>query len=67
MKVRELMSILKGFRADADVRLALSWPDRVTETYDRLWVGDYGGGRRSMPPWISRACASTWVACCSSG
>ena len=26
------------------MRLCVNWPDRVAEMYERLWVGDYGGG-----------------------
>ena len=44
MIVKELIGALRRFPADAEVRLGISWPDRVTETYERLWVGDYGGG-----------------------
>ena len=44
MNVKELIGALKRFPADAEIRLGISWPDRVTETYERLWVGDYGGG-----------------------
>lgn len=44
MKVNELIGVLKRFPADAEIRLGITWPDRVTETYERLWVGDYGGG-----------------------
>ncbi len=44
MKVSELIRVLKTFPADADVQLGISWPDQVTETYERIWIGDYGGG-----------------------
>jgi len=44
MKVAELIATLKRFPADAEVQMGVSWPDRVAETYERLWVGDYGGG-----------------------
>ncbi|MBN2475696.1 MAG: hypothetical protein JXB62_13875 [Pirellulales bacterium] len=44
MKVRELIEVLNRFELDADVRLGVAWPDRVNETYERLWVGDYGDG-----------------------
>jgi len=44
MKVRELIELLNKFEPDADVHLGVSWPDRVNETYERLWVGDYGQG-----------------------
>ncbi len=44
MKVQELMAVLKKFSPDAEVRLGVTWPDRVSETYERIWVGDYGEG-----------------------
>jgi len=44
MKVRELIEQLRKFEPDAVVHLGVSWPDRVTETYEKLWVGDYGEG-----------------------
>ena len=44
MKVKELIGLLGGFPPEADVRLGITWPDRVTETYENVWVGDYGGG-----------------------
>jgi len=44
MKVQEMIDVLKKFEPDDQVRLAISWPDRVTETYEQLWIGDWGGG-----------------------
>jgi len=44
MNVKELIERLKGFPGDALVRVGIAWPDRVTETHESLWVGDYGGG-----------------------
>jgi len=44
MKVKELIDVLQKFSPEDDVRVAISWPDRVTELYERVWVGDYGGG-----------------------
>jgi hypothetical protein len=44
MRVRQLIELLQRFNPDADVRLCVSQPNRVLETHERLWVGDYGGG-----------------------
>jgi len=44
MNVKELIERLKGFPGDAQVRVGIAWPDRVSETHESLWVGDYGGG-----------------------
>lgn len=44
MRVRELIDLLNKFDPDAEVRVGVSWPDRVTEAHHRMWVGDYGGG-----------------------
>ena len=44
MRVKELIGTLQKFSPDDEVRLAISWPDRVTELYERFWIGDYGGG-----------------------
>ena len=44
MKVKELIDVLRRFPPEADVRLGITWPDRVAETYENVWVGDYGGG-----------------------
>jgi hypothetical protein len=39
MTVQELMDTLRTLPAQAPVRLAVSWPEGVTETYENLWVG----------------------------
>jgi hypothetical protein len=44
MIVRELIRLLERFDPDSQVRLSVSTPDRVIETHEQLWVGDYGGG-----------------------
>ncbi len=44
MKVKELIDLLKRFSPDANVRVGVNWPDRVTETHENLWVGNYEGG-----------------------
>lgn len=44
MNVQELIGLLERFDPRAEVRLCINWPDRVAETHDRIWVGDYGGG-----------------------
>lgn len=44
MRVRELIDVLRRFPPEATVRLCVSLPNRVIETHDQLWVGDYGGG-----------------------
>ncbi|MDZ7616235.1 MAG: hypothetical protein U1E05_04475 [Patescibacteria group bacterium] len=44
MTVRELMEALAQFNPTSEVRLGVSWPDRVSETHRKLWVGDYGDG-----------------------
>lgn len=44
MRVRELIDILRRFSPEATVRLCVSLPNRVIETHEQLWVGDYGGG-----------------------
>ena len=44
MNVKQLVRLLEEFPPDAEVRVGISWPDRVTETYERVVVGDYGGG-----------------------
>ncbi len=44
MNVRQLIDALKKFSDDAPVRVGIAWPDRVSETHESLWVGDYGGG-----------------------
>lgn len=46
MKTQELIDLLKHFDPESDVRLAINWPGRISETYERLWVADYGGGPR---------------------
>jgi len=44
MRVKNLVDALRQFDPEAEVRLGVSWPDRVSETYANLWVGDYGAG-----------------------
>ena len=44
MKVVELIRLLERFDPEAEVRLCVSLPNRVIETHERIWVGDYGGG-----------------------
>lgn len=44
MTTRELIDALRQFDPEAEVRLGVSWPDHVSETYRNLWVGDYGEG-----------------------
>lgn len=44
MKVKELIDILRRFPPDAPVRVSITWPDRVTETHENLWVGQSEGG-----------------------
>jgi len=44
MTVQELIDVLHQFDPSAQVRLGVSWPDRVSETYEHLWGGDYGAG-----------------------
>jgi hypothetical protein len=44
MKVRELIQLLERFHPNSSVRLCVTLPDRVIETHEQIWVGDYGGG-----------------------
>jgi hypothetical protein len=44
MKVKQLLSILKGFDPEAEVHLGIDFPGRVAETYEHVWVGDWGQG-----------------------
>ncbi len=44
MKVKELLDVLRKFEPEAEVRVGVSWPDRVTETHENVFVGDYGAG-----------------------
>lgn len=44
MQVRQLIQLLERFPPEALVRLCISLPNRVLETHESLWVGDYGGG-----------------------
>lgn len=44
MKVRELIEVLRRFSPDALVRVGVTWPDRVTEVHENVWVGDSGTG-----------------------
>ena len=44
MNVQQLIDVLQKFAPEDDVRVAIAWPDRVTELHERISVGDYGGG-----------------------
>ena len=44
MKVSQLIEILQRFDPESAVRLGMSPSSRILETYEQLWVGDYGGG-----------------------
>lgn len=44
MQVKDLIDILKRFDDEAEVRFCIGWPGRVVETFDQIWVGDYGCG-----------------------
>jgi hypothetical protein len=44
MNVKELIDALNRFAPEAEVRVGVSWPDRVTESHEKVWVGNYGGG-----------------------
>lgn len=44
MNVKQLIDTLRNYPHDAPVRVGIAWPDRVSETHESLWVGDYGGG-----------------------
>ncbi len=44
MKVKQLIDLLKRFDPESTVRLCVNMPNRVLETHERLWVGDYGDG-----------------------
>jgi hypothetical protein len=44
MKVQQLIRLLERFDPEAEVRLCLSLPNRVIQTHEHVWVGDYGGG-----------------------
>jgi len=44
MTVGELIAVLKKFSPEAPVRVGVTWPDRVIETHERLWVGEYEEG-----------------------
>jgi len=44
MKVRELIELLGNFPPEATVRVGVTWPDRVTESHETVWLGDYGDG-----------------------
>jgi hypothetical protein len=44
MRVQQIIELLKRFDPEAEVRLSVALPDRVSATYDNVWVADYGGG-----------------------
>ncbi len=44
MTVEELIAALRQFDPGAEVRIGVTWPDRVNETHRNLWVGDHGTG-----------------------
>ncbi len=44
MRVKRLIQLLEQFDPEAEVRLAVALPDRVTASHANVWVGDYGGG-----------------------
>jgi hypothetical protein len=44
MTVQELIDRLRSFPADAEVHIGISWPDFVSESYERILISDYGGG-----------------------
>lgn len=44
MRVRNLIDLLKRFDSEAEVHVAVGWNGRMVETYDQVWIGDYGGG-----------------------
>ena len=44
MKVKELIDLLSRFSPESEVHVGVNWPDRVSETHEAVWVGDYGGG-----------------------
>ena len=39
-----MIALLKTFPPAAEVHLGLSLPGRIRETYEQIWVADYGGG-----------------------
>ena len=44
MKTKELIELLQRFDPESEARVCINWPGRVWEAYDRIRVGDYGGG-----------------------
>ena len=44
MTAQELIRLLERFDPQAEVRLCASMPGQAIETYQQIWVGDYGGG-----------------------
>jgi hypothetical protein len=44
MTTRELIELLKRFDPQSIVRLCINLPNRVIQTHEIVWVGDYGHG-----------------------
>ena len=44
MRVKTLIDLLKRFDSEAEVRLCVGHSARVVEMYNRVVIGDYGGG-----------------------
>lgn len=50
MQVRELIELLQRFPGNARVQLGVTLPGGFLETFERLWVADYGGGPQINAP-----------------
>lgn len=60
MRVKHLIELLQRFDPDAKVQVSMGSSGRVIETFDELWIGDYGGGPELIVPpdaWGSRVFA----------
>jgi hypothetical protein len=44
MTTKELIDLLKRFDPQSIVRLCINLPNRVIQTHETVWVGDYGSG-----------------------